>query len=164
MARGSERARAGGDGHRAGHHAADAEHRPVGARDARAGHGWFLDGMGQITLDTGVGAGGTIEPTQDPVTGLPDPRAKTPTRLRSISSVTLQRPFRQERIEADYAGAAAGNGGAIISTRDAVSLGFGLEQVTDAAVRGELVRRMMAYLLPIGGGHRGADGHLAAAR
>ena len=53
----------------------------------------------------------TIEPTQDPVTGLPDPRAKTPTRLRSISSVTLQRPFRQERVEADYAGAPTANGG-----------------------------------------------------
>ena len=91
-----------------------------GRPDARAGAGGLLDGMGQVTLDTGVGAGGRIEPTQDPVTGLPDPRAKTPTRLRSISSVTLQRPFRQERIEADYAGAPAGNGGAIISTRDSV--------------------------------------------
>ena len=64
--------------------------------------------------------------------------------------MTLQRPFRQERVEADYAGAGAANGGAIISTRDSVSVGFGLEQVTDAAVRGELVRRMMAHLLPTG--------------
>ena len=110
------------------------------------GTGGLLDGMGQITLDTSVGAGGSIEPTQDPVTGLPDPRAKTPTRLRSISSVTLLRPFRQERVEADYAGSTTANGGAIISTRDSVSIGFGLEQVPDAAVRSELVRLGVARI------------------
>ena len=114
------------------------------------GTGGLLAGMQPIALNTSVGAGGAIEPTQDPVTGLPDPRAKTPTRLRSISSVTLQRPFRQERVEADYAGSTAANGGAIISTRDSVSVGFGLEQVTDTAIRSELVRRMMAHLLPAG--------------
>ena len=38
-------------------------------------------------------------------------------------------------------------GGAIISTRDAVSFSFGLEQV-DQATRNELVRRTMSYLLP----------------
>jgi hypothetical protein len=114
------------------------------------GAGGLLDGMQPITLNTGVGAGGTIEPTQDPATGLPDPRAKTPTRLRSISSVTAQRPFRHERVEADYAGSTTTNGGAVISTRDSVSIGFGLEQVTDGAVRNELVRRTMAHLLPAG--------------
>ena len=69
-------------------------------------------------------------------------------RLRSISSQFPNRAFRQERVEADYAGQATPNGGAIISTRDSVAVGFGLEQVTDPAVRNELVRRVMAHLLP----------------
>ena len=80
--------------------------RPVDAPDARAGHGWLARRAWGRSRSTPAWAPvARIEPTQDPVTGLPDPRAKTPTRLRSISSVTLQRPFRQERVEADYAGA-----------------------------------------------------------
>ena len=110
--------------------------------------GSFLEGMSPITLDASVGSGENIEPTQNPATGFPEPRLKSPTRLRNISSVAAPRAFRQERIEADYAGQTTANGGAIISTRDSVSLGFGLEQVTDTAVRTELVRRMMAHLLP----------------
>ena len=62
--------------------------------------------------------------------------------------MSTPRAFRQERVEADYAGQTTANGGAIISTRDSVSLGFGLEQVTDTAARTELVRRMMLHLLP----------------
>ena len=103
-----------------------------------------------FSLDTSTGSGGTLEPTQDPLTGEAQPRAKAPVRLRSISGVTLQRPFRQERVEADYAATQTGAGGAIISTRDSVSLGFGLEQIPTTGVRNELVRRMMAYLLPTG--------------
>ncbi len=116
------------------------------------GAGGMLDGMPAITLDTSPGAGGTLEPTQNPTTGAPEPRAKNPFRLRSISSVTAQRPFRQERVEADYAGTvtASGTGGAIISTRDSVSVGFGLEQITNTAVRTELVGRVMEHLLPEG--------------
>ena len=52
-------------------------------------------------------------------------------------------------MQADYATTPAqtANGGAIISTRDAVTFGFGLEQV-DQATRNELVKRSMAHLLP----------------
>src|SRR4051794_30161308 len=110
--------------------------------------GGFLEGMTPIALDTTPGAGPTQEPTQNATTGNPEPRLKSPTRLRTISSVTAQRPFRQEQVQADYAGATPANGGAIISTRDAVSLGFGLEQVADPAVREQLVGRVMAHLLP----------------
>ena len=112
--------------------------------------GGLLDGMLPFSLDTSTGSGGTLEPTQDPLTGEAQPRAKAPVRLRTISGVTLQRPFRQERVEADYAATQTGAGGAIISTRDSVSLGFGLEQIPTTGVRNELVRRMMAYLLPTG--------------
>jgi hypothetical protein len=108
----------------------------------------FLAGMPAFTLDTGAGAGDTLEPTQNADTGAAEPRLKSPTRLRNISSVTAARPFRQERVEADYAGQTVANGGAIISTRDSVSLGFGLEQIADGSVRAELVRRVMGHLLP----------------
>ena len=108
----------------------------------------FLYGMPGIALDTSPGAAGTLEPTQDAATGAPDPRAKAPVRLRTISSQTAQRPFRQERVEADYTGQASADGGAVVSTRDSVSIGFGLEQIADAGIRQELVRRMMGYLLP----------------
>jgi murein tripeptide amidase MpaA len=107
----------------------------------------FLAGMQPFTVDSWLGSGDTLEPTQDPVTGMPDPRLKSPTRLRNISSITAQRPFRQERVEADYTGQTTANGGAIISTRDSVAIGFGLEQVT-STTRNELVRRMFAHLLP----------------
>ena len=118
--------------------------------DERA-RGGLLDGMAPFAIDDSAGSGGTLEPSQNATTGAPDPRPKAPTRLRSISSVLPavdpQRPFRQERVEADYVGQTTANGGAIISTRDAVSVGFGLEQVS-GTVRQELVRRMMLHLLP----------------
>ena len=118
-----------------------------------SGTGGILDGMAPFAIDDSAGNGGTLEPSQNATTGAPDPRAKAPTRLRSISSVLPatdpQRPFRQERVEADYVGQTTANGGAIISTRDSVSLGFGLEQVS-GTVRQELVRRTLAYLLPTG--------------
>ena len=75
------------------------------------------------------------EPTQDALTGAADPRMKVPTRLRAMSSHTIQRPLRQERIDADYSGVANANGGAILSTRDSVSLGFGLEQIASTSIR-----------------------------
>jgi hypothetical protein len=58
-------------------------------------------------------------------------------------------PLRAERIEADYATPITypTSGGAIISTRDAVTFGFGLEQLSGPA-RDEVVRRSLAYLLP----------------
>ena len=58
-------------------------------------------------------------------------------------------PLRQERIEADYTTTPAQNatGGAIISTRDSVTFGFGLEQV-DTTTRSELLKRSLSYLVP----------------
>ena len=108
----------------------------------------FMYGMPGVTLDTSPGAAGTLEPTQDATTGAPDPRAKAPMRLRTISSQTAQRPFRQERVEADYAGQTTANGGAIISTRDSVSIGFGLEQIADAASVTSSCGAYWRYLLP----------------
>ncbi|MET0768431.1 MAG: M14 family zinc carboxypeptidase, partial [Solirubrobacteraceae bacterium] len=118
-----------------------------------SGTGGILDGMAPFAVDDSAGSGGTLEPSQNPATGASDARPKAPTRLRSISSVLPavdpQRPFRQERVEADYVGQTTANGGAIISTRDSVSVGFGLEQLA-GSVRQELVRRMMLHLLPTG--------------
>ena len=72
-------------------------------------------------------------------------------RLRNWSSASPNEPLRQETVQADYTTAPAqtANGGAIITTRDAVTLGFGIEQVPEAA-RNELVRRSMQHLLPTG--------------
>ena len=63
--------------------------------------GGLFDGMAPITLDTGSGN----DPNQD-VNGTAQPRAKSPTRLRTYSSVAAQKPLRQERIELDVADAA----------------------------------------------------------
>src|SRR5262249_23720100 len=78
-----------------------------------------------------------------------NPMAKTPVRLRSWTSVSTNEPLRQETVQADYTTTPAqtANGGAIISTRDGVIFGFGLEQL-DATTRNEVVKRTMAYLLP----------------
>ena len=108
----------------------------------------LLAGMTPFALDTSAGSGGTLEPTQDATTGANNPRLKIPTRLRPISVQTAQRAFRQERADADYTGVPNAFGSAIISTRDSVSIGFGLEQITDAAAREEVVRRAMSHLLP----------------
>jgi Bacterial Ig domain len=51
-------------------------------------------------------------------------------------------------VDADYSGVPNALGGAIISTRGSVSLGFGLEQIASTSIRNELVRRAMAHLLP----------------
>jgi hypothetical protein len=110
----------------------------------------LLAGMQPFSLDTTAGAGATQEPTQDALTGAADPRLKIPTRLRPISVQTTQRPFRQERADADYSGVPNASGAAIISTRDSVSLGFGLEQIASTSIRNEVVRRAMAHLLPTG--------------
>jgi hypothetical protein len=73
--------------------------------------------------------------------------AKIPVRLRQWGSTN--EPLRQETVQADFntTPAQANNGGAIISTRDGVIFGFGLEQLDDAT-RNEVVKRSMAYLLP----------------
>jgi hypothetical protein len=105
----------------------------------------LFEGMTPFTVDATAGN----DPNQA-ADGSPLPLAKSPIRLRNwAASNTANEPLRQERIEADYATEPAQNstGGAIISTRDAVTFGFGLEQV-DEATRNELVRRSMLHLLP----------------
>jgi hypothetical protein len=104
--------------------------------------GGLFEGMAPITLDTGSGN----DPNQD-VNGISLPRAKSPTRFRNWSSLAVQKPLRQERIELDVEDPPTQVGGVALSTRDTVSFGFGLEQV-NAETRDELVRRSFAYLLP----------------
>jgi hypothetical protein len=133
-----------------------------------AASGGIFAGIGPIAIATGAGSAPTQDPNED-AAGVDDPRAKAPMRLRAFSALTsqgttIQRPFRQERVELDYAngnGAAPpgntptsqlvnytnGAGGAAISTRDTVTFGFGLEQV-DETTRNTLVARTFGYLLP----------------
>ena len=134
--------------------------RPVDARDARAGHGRVARRAWRpITLDTSVGAGGTHRADAGP-----GDRAARPAGEDAHAAA--------QHLERDPAAAVppgAGRGrlrrrrrpptAARSSPRATPSrVGFGLEQVTDAAVRSELVRRMMAHLLPDRRGHHGADG------
>ena len=115
--------------------------------------GSLFAGMTPFTVNTAAGN----DPTQN-ADGTPLPLAKSPLRLRNWTSVSPNEPLRQETVQADYTTTPAqtANGGAIISTRDAVTFGFGLEQV-DEATRNELVKRSMAHLLPDRGRHHGAD-------
>jgi hypothetical protein len=107
--------------------------------------GSLFDGMTPFTVD----ASSAGDPNQA-ADGSPLPLAKSPLRLRNwAASGSANEPLRQERIEADYTTTPAQNatGGAIISTRDSVTFGFGLEQVSPET-RNELVKRSLAYLLP----------------
>ena len=106
--------------------------------------GSFLEGMTPFTVDATAGN----DPTQN-ADGTPLPLAKSPLRLRNWSSISVNEPLRLETVQADYTTTPAqtANGGAIISTRDAVTFGFGLEQVSEAT-RNELVKRTMSHLLP----------------
>jgi hypothetical protein len=102
-------------------------------------------GLAPFAVDTAAGD----DPNQD-AAGAPAPRAKSVTRLRTISSIdTPQQPLRQERAELDVqtTPAQSANGGVAISTRDTITFGFGLEQV-DQATREALVTRAFNYLLP----------------
>jgi hypothetical protein len=107
--------------------------------------GGLFDGMTAITVDSTAGN----DPNQT-TAGAPLPLAKIPLRLRNWAAAgATNEPLRAERVEADYTTTPAQNatGGAIISTRDSVTFGFGLEQV-DAASRGELLKRSLDYLVP----------------
>jgi hypothetical protein len=106
--------------------------------------GGLFAGMAPITLDESSAG----DPNQA-ADGSPLPQPKLPVRLRNWSAVSVNEPLRRERVEADYDAASAqvAGGGAIISTRDAVTFGFGLEQ-TSAATRKELFKRSLDYLLP----------------
>src|SRR4051812_27956180 len=101
-------------------------------------------GMGTITLDESASG----DPNEG-ADGSPLPMRKLPVRLRTWSPVSYNEPLRRERVEADYDAPSAQvrGGGAIVSTRDAVTFGFGLEQA-NAATRKELLRRSLDYLLP----------------
>ena len=79
--------------------------------------------------------------------GSPAPQPRLALRLRDWAA--RNEPLRAERIEADYATPVTypTTGGAIISTRDSMTFGFGLEQV-NAATRTELLKRSFDYLLP----------------
>jgi hypothetical protein len=113
-----------------------------GAIAPRAGS--IFDGMGPIVLDVSSGN----DPNQD-ANGVSMPRAKLPLRFRNWSSVAAQKPLRQETIALDFATPPGQSGGVALTTRDTVSLGFGLEQVNEDT-RNELVRRSMLHLLPEG--------------
>ena len=90
--------------------------------------------------------GSADEPNQN-ADGTPNPQARLPLRLRNWGPTN--EPLRADTVQADFATPVTytTGGGAIVSTRDAVSFSFGLEQV-DQATRNELVRRTMSYLLP----------------
>jgi hypothetical protein len=104
--------------------------------------GGLFAGMGPIAINEDS----ANEPTQA-ADGSPLPQPRLASRLRNWGP--SNEPLRAERVEADYATPVTyeTSGGAIISTRDAVTFGFGLEQV-DQATRNELVKRSLAYLLP----------------
>jgi Zinc carboxypeptidase len=104
--------------------------------------GSIFAGVGPITVDSGSGN----DPNQD-ANGVPAPRAKSPTRLRNWSGISVQEPLRQEKIELDVTTPQTQAGGFALSTADTVTFGFGLEQVgTDT--RNALVARAMQHLLP----------------
>ena len=107
---------------------------------ARAGG--IFDGIAPFTLDTAAGD----DPNED-ATGAPAPRAKSPTRLRNWSSISVQEPLRQERVELDVTSPQTQQGGTALSTADTVTFGFGLEQV-GTTVREQLLGRALAHLLP----------------
>ena len=137
----------------------------IAGRPVDAGTGGILDGMAPFTLDDSAGSARRSSRRRTRRRACPEPRPKAPTRLRNDlehAADATQRPFRQERVEADYAGQTTANGGAIISTRDSVSLGFGLEQVSGTA---PARARAPDAAAPAADGrrHDRADGHVAAA-
>jgi hypothetical protein len=116
----------------------------AGAPVTPAATGLFA-GMPAITIDSAAGN----DPNQN-ADGTPLPVAKAPIRLRNWAAANAtNEPLRAERIEADYTTTPAQNasGGAIVSTRDSLTFGFGLEQV-DSATRSELLKRSLSYLVP----------------
>ena len=150
-----------------GHRTGGAGTTTLNAAAVEPAAGGILAGMGPIALDTSLGSGGTLEPTEDAVTGRADPRPKAPTRLRAISTQILppatQRPFRQETIQADYAGQPNAFGGAVISTRDSVSVG--IRARADHRPGGPRGARRPGDGVPAARrrGHDRSDGDLAAA-
>ena len=104
--------------------------------------GGLFAGMDPLTINTAS----TNDPNEA-ADGTPLPQARKPLRLRDWGPTN--EPLRAERVEGDYATPIVypTSGGAIFSTRDTVSFGFGLEQLSDAQ-RAEVVRRAMLHLLP----------------
>ena len=78
-------------------------------------------GMAPIALDTRAGAGRHARADAERDDGRARAAAEGADAAAHISSITDRSgAFRQERVEADYAGRTTANGGAIISTRDSV--------------------------------------------
>jgi hypothetical protein len=104
--------------------------------------GGIFAGMAPITLDESA----TDDPNQN-ADGTPLPQPRIPLRLRNWGP--SNEPLRAETVQADFATPVTytTSGGSIISTRDAVTFSFGLEQA-DQASRNELVKRAMSYLVP----------------
>ncbi|HEY6891679.1 MAG TPA: M14 family zinc carboxypeptidase [Solirubrobacter sp.] len=104
--------------------------------------GGLFAGMAPIALDEGS----TDDPNQN-ADGTPFPQPRIPLRLRNWGPTN--EPLRAETVQADFATPVTytTSGGSIISTRDAVTFSFGLEQANEAS-RNELVKRAMSYLLP----------------
>jgi hypothetical protein len=104
--------------------------------------GGIFAGMPPITLDESA----TDDPNQN-ADGTPLPQPRIPLRLRNWGPTN--EPLRAETVQADFATPVTytTGGGSIISTRDAVTFSFGLEQA-DQTARNELVKRAMSYLLP----------------
>jgi hypothetical protein len=104
--------------------------------------GGLFAGMAPIALDESS----TDDPNQN-ADGTPFPQPRIPLRLRNWGPTN--EPLRAETVQADFQTPVTytTSGGAIISTRDAVTFSFGLEQA-DQTSRNELVKRAMSYLLP----------------
>src|SRR3954452_22408268 len=122
--------------------AANSNNPQIAGFPVAAKTGGLFDGMGPVTIDESS----TNDPNQA-ADGTPLPLPRLATRLRNWGPTN--EPLRAERVEADYATPVTytTSGGAIISTRDAVTFGFGLEQVS-ADNRSEFLKRSLNYLLP----------------
>src|SRR4051794_36984444 len=122
--------------------AANSNNPQIAGFPVAAKTGGLFDGMGPVTIDESS----TNDPNQA-ADGTPLPLPRLATRLRNWGPTN--EPLRAERVEADYATPVTytTSGGAIISTRDTVTFGFGLEQVS-ADNRSEFLKRSLNYLLP----------------
>ena len=104
--------------------------------------GGLFDGMAPIVIDES--ATGDVN---ESAAGVPLPLPKQASRLRAWGA--SNEILRKERVEADFVQPIAypGDAGAIVSTRDSVTFGFGLEQVS-SEVRSELLKRSLAHIVP----------------
>ena len=111
----------------------------------------ILAGMAPLTIDTGSAG----DPNQA-ADGSALPQARKPLRLRNWGPTN--EPLRAERVDGDFATPLTytTSGGAVISTRDSVALGFGLEQLSQAQ-RNEVVQACHDAPAADDGRHHAAD-------